>query len=113
MKKKLVIVCLACALAATLGLMVGCGPQTQSEIRGAQAVELNGSPANIPAAHGDRFARLGAQGCYGCHGASENANPMLYGSAPLPVDHYVGADITTFEIDPVHAQCITCHAQDM
>ena len=112
MKKNVLAITLVCVLVMALGLLVGCGPKTQAEVRAAEEVILDGSPANIPATHGDRFERLGSQGCYGCHGANETANPMLTGAVPMPIDHYTGADVTSFSIDPVHGQCITCHAQD-
>ena len=50
-------------------------------------------------------------GCYGCHGANDQANPMLADATALPADHYAGGDAGSLEMDPTHEQCITCHAQ--
>ena len=47
----------------------------------------------------------------GCHGANDQANPMLADATALPADHYAGGDAGSLEMDPTHEQCITCHAQ--
>ena len=94
------------ALCASCALMAGCG--------GAQATSDStpaGAPPLMPAGHVGRYENLGPEGCYGCHGANEKANPMLASASALPADHYAGADVASLEIDPAHAECQTCHAQ--
>lgn len=52
---------------------------------------------------------LGAAGCFGCHGGSDEVEVFLAAATPLPADHYVGGDASTHEIDGPRAECITCH----
>lgn len=103
MKKKLAICLAAVALSASCAL-VGCsgGPVSSTPA---------GAPPLMPAGHDGRYENLGPEGCYGCHGANEKANPMLASADRMPKDHYVGADTASLELDPGHAECQTCHAQ--
>lgn len=70
-----------------------------------------GAPSLMPESHEGRFDRMGAPGCYGCHGANELANPMLNGAKIMPEDHYTGGSYDSMEFDAGHSQCNTCHAQ--
>ncbi len=71
-----------------------------------------GAAPLMPASHEGRYEGLGANGCYGCHGANETANPMLTTAVAFPVNHYQDGDVTTYTLDPVRTQCITCHSLD-
>lgn len=104
MKKKLAICLAAVALSASC-VMVGCasGPSADTTPVGA--------PPLMPAGHDGRYENLGPEGCYGCHGANETANPMLASADRMPKDHYVDADYASLQFDPGHAECQTCHAQ--
>ena len=70
------------------------------------------APALMPASHNGRFAELGAQGCYGCHGSSDQADPLLASAPKMPADHYSNSEPASREIDPVRMQCNTCHGQE-
>ena len=70
-----------------------------------------GAAPLMPASHEGRFDDLGAPGCYGCHGSSEQANPLLATAPALPEDHYADGTSASREINPVRAQCNTCHGQ--
>ena len=82
MKKHMITAALVAVMALGLGTVAGCSQEA-----------------------------LGAAGCYGCHGANDQANPMLADATALPADHYAGGDAGSLEMDPTHEQCITCHAQ--
>ena len=92
MKKSLITAALVMTMAAGLGAVAGCSSE----------------PA---ATHDGRFDSLGANGCYGCHGANDQANPMLNGSVALPEDHYADGGSNSKELEPTRTQCITCHVQ--
>ena len=84
MKRKKTIA--AAVLAGALGLAAlgGC-----SEPMADTGATYNpGEPPLMPASHEGRYERLGANGCYGCHGSS---------------------DAATRAIDGPRAECITCH----
>ena len=98
---------LACALGAFC--IAGCSAAPAKEDVNANIPE--GAAPLMPVTHEGRFERLGASGCYGCHGASERSNPMLNGSKAMPEDHYVDSSSQTLELDPTHDQCNTCHVQ--
>ena len=98
MKKHMITAALVAVMALGLGTVAGCSQEAPRE-------DVN---ANVPAG---RFENLGAAGCYGCHGANDQANPMLADATALPADHYAGGDAGSLEMDPTHEQCITCHAQ--
>ena len=98
---------LACALGAFC--IAGCSAAPAKEDVNANIPE--GAAPLMPVTHEGRFERLGASGCYGCHGASERSNPMLNGSKAMPEDHYVDGSSQTLELDPTHDQCNTCHVQ--
>ena len=105
MKRKKMIA--AAVLAGTLGLAAlgGC-----SEPMADTGATYNpGEPPLMPASHEGRYERLGANGCYGCHGSSDTAEVLLSMATPLPADHYVGGDAATRAIDGPRAECITCH----
>lgn len=109
MKKRIVAAALALAMALGAGAVVGCSGQPQKEDVNADVPP--GAPPLMPPGHEGRFEQLGANGCYGCHGANDLANPMLTGSTALPEDHYEGGSSSTQELNPTHDQCITCHSQ--
>lgn len=98
----------AAAVAAMLVAAVGCGCGSTGSA-GASADVPQGAPPLMPAGHDGRFQDLGANGCYGCHGANEAANPMLASAPALPDDHYQQGMPATRAVDPVREQCITCH----
>lgn len=109
MKKHIASAAVVLALTASLGAVVGCSQESVQEDVNANVPA--GAPPLMPPNHEGRFESLGAAGCYGCHGANDKANPMLAQSQALPDDHYENADPGSFEVDPTHAQCNTCHAQ--
>ena len=65
----------------------------------------------MPASHEGRFQELGAPGCYGCHGAGKDADPLLTQAPALPADHYVDGDPATREVFGPRGECITRHPQ--
>lgn len=123
-----------CALTFVLGLgtLAGCAqestntettPETSELAQTAQTQDSTTPEASIEevtthepplmtAAHEGRYESLGATGCYGCHGAKEGAEVGMEGATPLPADHYVGGEITSYELDPARSVCITCHPVD-
>lgn len=105
MKKK-AIVTIALAVVMSASVMAGCSGGAQ----GATS-ELDGQPAPMPASHNGRYMNLGSDGCYGCHGANEKANPQLVGAVIIPEDHYSQGMYATKLIDAGYNQCITCHPQ--
>ncbi len=107
MMKKTLLCAASFALALSMLLLAGCAGGSASS--GGSAFE--GTPALMPAGHEGRYENLGAPGCYGCHGANEKANPMLASATAMPADHYVDGNLASFEIDPGHFECQTCHAQ--
>lgn len=109
MKKPMILATFALTTALALGAVAGCSGQPAKEDVNANIPA--GAPPLMPASHADRFQDLGANGCYGCHGANDKANPMLKGAVALPADHYADGSVETQAVDPTHEQCITCHAQ--
>ena len=109
MRKHLVAGALVVAMAFGALAAAGCSGAAPAEDVNANVPA--GAPPLMPATHQDRFETLGASGCYGCHGANDQANPMLTGSVALPDAHYADGSPDSREIDPTHGQCITCHVQ--
>lgn len=107
MMKKTLVIAVSFALALSVLLFAGCSGGSSKSSENSFA----GTPALMPAGHEGRYENLGAEGCYGCHGANQKANPMLASATAMPVDHYAGADLASFEMDPGHIECQTCHAQ--
>lgn len=103
--KKIAALVATVALASSCFLMGGCGGNVAADSTPA------GAPPLMPAGHEGRYENLGVEGCYGCHGANEKANPMLTGADRLPADHYEGSDVASLAVDNGHAECQTCHAQ--
>ena len=97
MKKHMITAALVAVMALGLGTVAGCSQEAPRE-------DVN---ANVPAG----APPLMPTSCYGCHGANDQANPMLADATALPADHYAGGDAGSLEMDPTHEQCITCHAQ--
>lgn len=109
MKKHMITAALVAVMALGLGTVAGCSQEAPREDVNANVPA--GAPPLMPTSHDRRFENLGAAGCYGCHGANDQANPMLADATALPTDHYAGGDAGSLEMDPTHEQCITCHAQ--
>ena len=109
MKKHMITAALVAVMALGLGTVAGCSQEAPREDVNANVPA--GAPPLMPTSHDGRFENLGAAGCYGCHGANDQANPMLADATALPADHYAGGDAGSLEMDPTHEQCITCHAQ--
>ena len=108
MRRKISAVAAGALLVLTLGSLAGCGGTTGTSAPAGQAV---GEPPLMPASHEGRFYELGADGCYGCHGANEDANPLLAQATPLPADHYADGDVSTYEVFGARRECLTCHPQ--
>lgn len=104
--KKSKMIC-AAVLTGVLGAaaLAGCA----QEMADTGATYNPGEPPLMTASHEGRYERLGAAGCFGCHGGSDEVEVFLAAAAPLPADHYVGGDVSTHEIDGPRAECITCH----
>lgn len=101
---------LACiALVMSLATLGGCADGGSGSAGTVQTPE--GASPLMPASHAGRFDDLGANGCYGCHGANDMANPMLKDAVVMPEDHYAQGMYATQKTDPVRDQCITCHPQ--
>ena len=97
-------------LALGAGAVAGCAAQETKADVNADIPE--GAAPTMPVSHEGRYDRLGANGCYGCHGANADANPMLKQATALPEDHYTTESpqsITDMSAD--HSQCNTCHVQ--
>lgn len=108
MRKKIIAVAAGALLTLALGGLAGCGGTTGAP---APAERAAGEPALMPASHEGRFYELGADGCYGCHGANEETDHMLAQATPLPADHYAGGDVSTYEVFGARRECLTCHPQ--
>lgn len=109
MKKRIAGIALALTLGAGCLALGGCAEQGAKPDVNADIPE--GAAPLMPAGHEGRFESLGAAGCYGCHGASRTADPMLAGAVSFPDDHYAGGNPSSLMMDPVREQCNTCHVQ--
>ena len=103
---KLTTVVLAVAVAGFA--MAGC--QAASNKVDVNADTPEGAAKIMPVSHEGRYEEMGANGCYGCHGASTTANPMLTQAVSLPDDHYTTSSPTSMDdLDGTHNLCNTCH----
>lgn len=109
MKRRMITASLALSMTLAAGIIIGCSEEPPKT--GANSDIPAGAPPFMPENHQTRFEDRGAAGCYGCHGANDQANPMLNGATALPNDHYSDDNTDTRRIDPTHEQCITCHGQ--
>ena len=106
MKKRVFAMLLAVMMIA--GLAAGCGSAPAKQDVNANVPE--GAAPTMPSGHENRYEDLGANGCYGCHGANQDANPMLASATALPADHYaVEVPTSIKDLAADHSQCITCH----
>ena len=108
MRKKITAVASGALLVVALGGLAVCGGTDAAQASAGPAV---GEPSLMPASHEGRFYELGADGCYGCHGANETTDHMLAQATPLPADHYVDGDVSTYEVFGARRECLTCHSQ--
>ena len=70
-----------------------------------------GAAPVLSIAHEGRYERLGPDGCFGCHGSSDEADSFLARAGQMPDSHYVNGNRTTYEIDASHILCGSCHVQ--
>lgn len=103
--RKTALTVLTLTLTLSLGALFGCSSGGEA----ASDTSAEGTPTPVPASHQGRFEDLGADGCYGCHGANEQANPQLATATVMPEDHYLNSMYETRALDPVREQCNTCH----
>ncbi|MEY8314911.1 hypothetical protein [Adlercreutzia muris] len=105
MKKSKVLT--TCVLAGVLGAaaLVGCS----QPVAETGATYNPGEPPLMTASHEGRYESLGAAGCYGCHGSSDEAEVFLATAPALPEDHYADGDASSRQVDGPRAECITCH----
>lgn len=104
----------ACAAALALSMLavVGCSPSEPApDQAGASGYVADGLPGLMPEDHEGRFVTMGADGCFNCHGSSEDAYPILGTAQPLPADHFQGGSVDSHVLDNARAECITCHSQ--
>lgn len=108
MKKSNCLAALVLAGALGAAALAGCS----APMADTGAVYNPGEPPLMTASHEGRYERLGANGCYGCHGSSDAAEVLLVQAPPLPADHYADGDVSTRTVDGPRAECITCHPVD-
>lgn len=106
MKKKSLLIALVLLASVAAVLCFGCSEEGGSA---ESAGDLAGAPAMQPANHDGRFESLGANGCFGCHGSGELANPNLTKATEMPAFHYVDGNADSKQYSPDYAQCISCH----
>ncbi len=70
-----------------------------------------GAAPMLSVAHEGRYESLGAEGCFGCHGSSSEADPFLAKAGQMPDNHYVREDRDSHKIDAAHSLCGSCHVQ--
>lgn len=111
MNKRILITVVVVLCFGLLFAFVGCTDDgTNTTSTGSNSnTQIEGAPAFQPADHEGRFESGGGSFCYGCHGAGENANPMLKDSVAIPEDHYEGESYDSLAVNPERLQCITCH----
>lgn len=104
--KKSKMIC-AAVLTGVLGAaaLAGCA----QEMADTGATYNPGEPPLMTASHEGRYESLGAAGCFGCHGGSDEVEVFLAAATPLPGRPLRGRDASTHEIDGPRAECITCH----
>lgn len=105
--KKFKIIAITLLVFALLFGIVGCASDGGTSTASGSTYETE--PPLQPADHGGRFESLGANGCYGCHGNGEMANPILESAKAMPENHYLDGSYDSMETDPDRAQCNTCH----
>lgn len=108
MKKSNCLAALVLAGALGAATLAGCS----APMADTGAAYNPGEPPLMTASHEGRYERLGANGCYGCHGSSDAAEVFLAEAPALPADHYAGGDVSTRTVDGPRAECITCHPVD-
>jgi cytochrome c-type protein NapB len=64
----------------------------------------------MPKNHEGRFEVIGADGCYGCHGAGDNGKTKSETAPGLPAGHYQDHSRESQTIDSGHMTCTNCHA---
>ncbi|MDO4503466.1 MAG: nitrate reductase cytochrome c-type subunit [Coriobacteriia bacterium] len=107
---KLKVKVLSLSLAAVMGVtaLAACGGAPAKQDVNANVPE--GAAPTMPVGHEGRYDDLGLNGCYGCHGANQDANPMLATATALPADHYLVDNPTSVkDFSSDHSQCLTCH----
>lgn len=109
MKLSSKIATLAVAVVLSVAALTGCGSVSDSPDLNTNVPE--GASPVMPLGHEGRYASLGVDGCYGCHGSNGEADPMLNGAYAMPDNHYVNGDRSTMEVDPSRVVCISCHVQ--
>lgn len=102
------------AVVCCLGLAACSGSEKSSAPSMSNSITYTeGQPPLQPYSdHVGRWERVGAKGCYGCHGANDQANPQNAYAPAIPDDHYVNADSSTHELAGDRAYCIQCHPLD-
>ena len=111
MKAKIAIVAACAGLILSVCALSGCY-STGAISSTTEAFDTpDGAAPMLSVAHLGRYDRLGAEGCFGCHGSSEDADPFLNGASKMPDNHYKNEDRDTHEIDAAHTLCGSCHIQ--
>lgn len=98
------------ALSVGLFALAGCAAQEEATTTASSSTPEGAAPV-LPASHEGRYERLGAEGCFGCHGSGEEADPFLKQAGQMPDNHYANEDRTAHEIDGTHRLCNSCHVQ--
>ncbi len=104
--RKVVIAGFACALALSLCGMTACSTQTS------ETKTLDQRVTTAKASHSGRFETMGSHGCYGCHGATANAWPILTDAPKLPAFHFTVDSPTSFnDLGESYQNCSSCHIE--
>ena len=108
---------IACALLCVLMacMVAGCsqgsnsGSSNSSNSSSSTASTPNGAPPTMPVNHSGRYDKLGADGCWGCHGTNTEGKSLMKSATQLPTTHFENEDKKTGTYNSTYSQCNTCH----
>lgn len=111
MRRNIIVVGAVAGLMLFAGALGGCYSTNAITSPSETFDSPEGAAPMLSVAHEGRYESLGAQGCFGCHGSSSEADPFLKKAGKMPDNHYANGNRETHKIDAAHSLCGSCHVQ--
>ena len=90
---------------------LGTAPEVDRESNPDAVAGTETTPALMPSNHASYLTQAELP-CQTCHGTDDKGEPINAAAATVPKGHYVDEDPSKGQIDPVRAQCTSCHVVD-